>query len=128
MQSALAELRSAACSFETVLFALFHSRVAGQETGSLQSGAIVLIQNDEGAGDAMTDRAGLTGNAAAFDGGFHIDLADGAGSDQGLTDDELQGLKAEIIIDLTAVDGDNAGAVGDQVNRTYRVSWFCKLP
>ena len=64
----------------------------------------------------MTDSAGLAGNAAAVNGCFDIDLADGAGGDQRLTDDELQGLKTEVIVDITAVYGDSAGAVGDEVD------------
>ena len=43
-RSALAELRSAAGGFEAVLLAFLHSRVAGQETGGLQSGAVLAVQ------------------------------------------------------------------------------------
>ena len=115
-RSALAELRSAAGGFETVLLALFHSRVTGQETGGLECGTIALIENDEGTGDAVADGAGLTGHAAALDSGIDVNFSHGVGGDQGLTNDELQGLETEVIVDLTAVDGDNAAAVGDEVN------------
>jgi hypothetical protein len=37
-------------------------------------------------------------------------------ADQRLTDDELQGLKSKIVVDAAAVDGDGAGAAGEQVN------------
>jgi len=112
----LAELRSAACGFETVLFTLFHSRVAGQQTGGLESGAVVLVHDEQRAGDAVADGAGLAGNAAAGNGGLDVDLADGAGGDQGLADDELQGLETEVIVDVTAVDRDDAAAVGNEVD------------
>ncbi len=36
----------------------------------------------------------------------YIDLADGAGGDQGLTDDQLEGVKTEVIVYIAAVDGD----------------------
>lgn len=64
----------------------------------------------------MTDRAGLSGDAAAGDGGDNVHLADGGGGDQGLTDNELQGLKTEILVDVPAVDGDGAGPAGEQVH------------
>ena len=44
------------------------------------------------------------------------DLAEFLGSGQGLTDDHLQGLEAEILVDVAAVDGDGAGAVLEEVN------------
>ena len=113
---ALAELRSTTCSLETVLLAFLHSGVAGQETGSLQSGAVALVNEEESAGNAVTDSAGLAGNAAACDGALDVNLIGEANGDQGLTNDELQGVKAEIIVDVTAVDGDNAGAAGNEVN------------
>ena len=59
----------------------------------------------------MTDSAGLAGNAAASDGNNNVNLAQQVGGDQGLTDDQLQGLQAEILVDLTTVDDDGAGAV-----------------
>ena len=35
---------------------------------------------------------------------------------QGLADNELQGLQAEVVVDVTAVDGDGTGAVGEQMH------------
>ena len=93
-----------------------HTRIAGQETGLLQGGAILLVDAQQGAGDAVTQGAGLAGDAAAGDGGHHVELADGVGQHQGLTGDQLQGLQAEIIVDVTAVDGDGAGAALIQAN------------
>ena len=79
----LAELRCTTGCFETVLLTLFHSRVAGQQTGGLEGGAVVLVDDEQRAGDAVADGAGLAGDAAAGDGSFDVDLADGAGGDQG---------------------------------------------
>ena len=58
----------------------------------------------------MTDGAGLAGNAAALDGADNVDLTDQIGRSQRLTDDHLQGIEAEIIVDIATVDGDGAGA------------------
>ena len=58
----------------------------------------------------MTDGAGLTGHAAALDGADDVNLAEGLGGDQRLTNDQLQGLEAKIIVDVTAVNDDGAGA------------------
>ena len=59
----------------------------------------------------MTDSAGLAGNAAACDGDNNVNLAQHISGDQGLTDDQLQGLQTEVVVDLTAIDDDGAGAV-----------------
>ena len=67
----------------------------------------------------MAHSTGLTGYAAAGNGGFDIDLAKGVGRNQRLTDDELKGIESEVIIDVTAVDGDGTGAVGDEVDTCY---------
>ena len=47
-RSALAELRSAAGGLETVLLALFHTRIAGQQTGGLQDGAVAVVDQQRG--------------------------------------------------------------------------------
>lgn len=83
MRSALGELRCATCSLEAVLFTLLHSRVTGQETCGLQRCAVAVINEEQRAGDTMTDSAGLTGNAAACDGSFDVDLADSAVATRG---------------------------------------------
>ena len=115
-RSALAELRCATSGFEAVLLALLHTRIAGQETGLLQDGAVLGVDQQQSAGNAVAQSAGLTGNAAAFNGGNDIDLAELLGSGERLTDDHLQGLETEILVDVAAVDGDGAGAVLEEVN------------
>ena len=57
----LGELRSATGGLETVLLSLLHTRVTGEEAGSLESLLVGgLIGGDEGTGEAVTDRACLT--------------------------------------------------------------------
>ena len=55
-------------------------------------------------------------DAAAFDGADQIDLAQQVGSSQRLTDNHLQGIETEVVVDVTAVDGDSAGAALIQAN------------
>ena len=83
----LAELRSTTGCFETVLFAFLHSGVTGQEACRLECGTVALVCDDQRTGNAVTDGACLTGNTAACDGRFDVDLTDGAGEVQGLTND-----------------------------------------
>ena len=64
----------------------------------------------------MPDRAGRTGHAAAGDGGFHVKLLGRLGGGERLTDDELQSLETEVLVQRAAVDGDAAAAVGDEVD------------
>ena len=106
----LGELRSATSGLETVLLSLLHTRVAGQEAGGLQSGTVVRVCCEQGAGNTVTDSTCLTGDTAACNVRNDVELAVGAGYAEGLVDDELQGLETEVIIDGTAVDGDLAAA------------------
>ena len=81
-------------------------------TGGLQRSAVLGVQGDQSAGNAVADGAGLTGYAAAGDGDNDVNLAQQIGGDQGLTDDQLQGVQTEILVDVTAVDDDGmSGAV-----------------
>src|SRR5699024_5606559 len=81
------------------------------EAGGLQSGAVLGVQAQQGAGHAVADGAGLAGDAAAGDGDNQVNLAQGVGGDQGLADQQLQGLQAAVLVDIAAVEGDGAGAV-----------------
>ena len=87
----LAELRRTTSCLETVFLSFLHSGVAGHEAGGLQRSAVLRVQGDQSAGNAVADGAGLTGYAAAGDGDDNVNLAQQIGSDQGLTDDQLQG-------------------------------------
>ena len=110
-KSALGELGRATGGLQTVLLALLHTRIAGEETGLLEDGTVVGIDEQQSAGNAVAQSAGLTGHTAALDGGDDIDLTEGLGRGEGLTDDHLEGLETEILVDVAAVDGDGAGAV-----------------
>ena len=57
-RSALAELRSATGGLEAVLLTLFHSRVTGQQAGSLQGRTVAVLDLQQRTGDAVADRAG----------------------------------------------------------------------
>ena len=115
-RSALGELRRTTGGFEAVLLALLHSGVAGEEAGGLERGTVCLVDLKESAGDSVTDGAGLTGDSAACDGGVDIHLAAETDGLEGLTNDELESVKSEIIIEITTVYGDLAGAGGEEVD------------
>ena len=111
-RSALGELRSATGGLQTVLLAFLHSRIAGQEARFLQLRTQLLaVILQQGASDAVTDGTGLAGDAAALDGADHVHLAEQVGGDQRLTDDQLQGVETEVVVDLAAVDNNGTGAV-----------------
>ena len=50
---------------QTVLLALLHTRIAGQEASLLQSSAVLIALLQQGAAQAVADSASLTGNTAA---------------------------------------------------------------
>jgi len=106
----LRELRCTTGAFETVFLSLFHSRVTGQEAGLLEFRTKVRIIDEKGAGNAVADGAGLAGETAALDASDNVDLLGSAGELEGLTDDDLQGLKTEVVVNVSVVDGDLAGA------------------
>lgn len=58
----------------------------------------------------MADSTCLAGHATAVDAADDIELFTGACKSERLADDELEGLKAEIIVNLSVVDDDLAGA------------------
>jgi len=100
---ALAELGCASCGFEAVFLTLFHSRVTSEEARCLQGCAEALVDKQESSRYSVTDCAGLTGNAAACDGSFDIHLAEGIGCVERLTNEKLQGLKTEVIVNVASV-------------------------
>ena len=112
LKSALAELRSATGGFEAVLLAFLHSRIAGEEPGLLQHGRRFSPSNCSRA-RAMPWRMApawpVTPPPATRQTMSNLSVV--VGECQRLTDDQLQGLEAEIIIDVSVVDGDLAGAL-----------------
>ena len=103
----LGELGSATGCLEAVLLSFLHSGVAGQEAGGLQGAAELGVQGQQGTGDAVTDSAGLAGNAAASHIDNHIHSVNHTGGNQGLTDNELQGVQAKVLVDVAAIDNEH---------------------
>ena len=103
-KSSLGELRRASCRFEAVFFPFFHTRVTGEEPGLLENGAELRVELEERSGQAVADCASLSGNAAAGDGADDVELALRLGECEGLADDQLEGIEAEVIIDRATVE------------------------
>ena len=97
------ELRSATSGFEAVLLTLLHTRIAGQEASLLQHRTVLVALLQQGAAQAVTDSASLTGNTAAGNADDDVILALQAQQDQRRTDDQLQGLQTEVVVDITIV-------------------------
>ena len=109
-KSALAELGCTTCSLQTVLLTFLHTRIAGQEASLLQDSAVLIALLQQGTAQAVADSASLTGNTAAGNTDDDVILALQAQQDQRRTDDQLQGLQTKVVVDVTIVDGDLAGA------------------
>ena len=105
-QLSLGELRCAACGFETVLLSFLHTRVAREEACLLEGGLVALVSGYERTSEAVADCACLTRKAAAANGSNDIKLTDGFGYAEGLVDDELEGLKTKVIVNVSAIYGD----------------------
>ena len=97
----LAELRSATSGFEAVFLTLFHSRVTCQVTSLLQDRTVVRVSLEQSSRDAVTDGSCLSGVAAAAYVYQNVELVSCLGRCQGLAHDNLQGLKSEILIDVS---------------------------
>ena len=63
----------------------------------------------------MTNSTGLAGIAAAVNVDLYVELAKGIGQRQRSANDHLEGLIAEVILYIAAIDGDNAGS-GNKAN------------
>jgi len=68
----------------------------------------------------VADCACLTGDTATVYEGDDIKRTLGTGNAEGLVNDELQGLKTEVLVDVTLVDGDSTRARND-ANASYRL-------
>ena len=115
MDLTFGELRSATCRFEAVLFTLFHSRVTSQEASGFQSCTVGRIYFQKSSCNTMTDCTCLSADTTAGNVCFDVDFVNRVGLNQGLTNDELQSIQSEVIIDITAVDHDLASAARDEV-------------
>src|SRR5690606_9388770 len=113
---ALRELRGLAGLLETGLLALDDAGVTSEEAGLLERGAVVLAVDLVGrAGDRETQRTGLAGGAASGDAGDHVVRADEVEQLERVGDELLVQLAREVLLELTAVHGERAGA-GDEAH------------
>src|SRR5690606_7194764 len=86
------------------------ARVARRETGLAQCLAQALVVSHERARDAVADRTGLAGRAAAAHGDVDVELVLGLGDGERLAHDHARGLAAEEDVERPAVDDDLAAA------------------
>src|SRR6202034_4624472 len=86
---ALGVLRCLTGLLEAVLLPLLDPRVTGDEARLLQRRAVLRVDDDERAGQAETQRARLTGDAATGDAGDHIELGLRAQGHERLVDEPL---------------------------------------
>lgn len=68
------ELEAATGAFATVFLALFHARITRQSADFAQIGAQFFVEQNQSFGNAVLDRARLTGNAAAGTKRFDVEL------------------------------------------------------
>src|SRR5580700_8108388 len=108
-------LRAAAGLATSDLLALDLARITRDEAGIAQGLAQRLIVLDEGTRDAMTDRAGLTGDATAGDLDRDVELAEQLHRFQRLAHDHAPGLAAEELIERALVHRD-ASAAGLEIH------------
>src|SRR4029079_1045127 len=92
----------------SVLLALLHPRIAGEEAGPLEGLAELVVELQQRAGDAVTDRPRLAGGA----GGAHVhdgvELPHRVGELQRLGDHHPQRLAREVVLEGAPVDQDAA--------------------
>src|SRR5262249_45120528 len=84
------------------------TRVARDEAGIAQGLAQGLVVLHQGTGDAVTDGAGLAGDATAVDAHADVELVRELNSLEGLTHNHAAGFATEELIERTLVDGDLA--------------------
>ncbi len=110
MELTLAPLRGAAGFAQTRLLAFLAARIAGEPAFGLQDAAQVLVQREQGAGDAVADRRGLSLFAASIDLDREIIRSFKSGSLQRFEDDHLVCRGREILGQGNAIDGNVAFA------------------
>src|SRR5882724_10351954 len=106
---ALRELRAAPCLAAADLLALDLARVARHEAGGPERLAQRLVELKQRARDAVVDRAGLAGDAAAVDRDLDVEAGRHRHELERLADDHAAGLAAEELLDRASVDRDLAG-------------------
>src|SRR5579884_1492940 len=106
----LAELRRLACLVQAGLLALDLARVAREEARPLERHPELGIHLDERSGDAVPDRARLTGRAAAVDAHAQVVLALELGRLQRRQRDDAVHETWKVLLDRPAVDPGRAVA------------------
>ena len=92
---ALGELRLLAGLLQTVLLALDHTGVAAQVAGALELAAVLVAGLEQRTGDAVTQRAGLAGDAAAVALRDDVEATRGLGDLERRLDEVDESLAAE---------------------------------
>ncbi len=106
----LGELRSATCSLETVLLSLLHSGVTSEEASSLENRAQLIGVLQQSSGNTVTDSTSLTCYTTTCNCADDIELLNCICKCEGLTNDELESLKTEVIVNASAVNCDRTAA------------------
>src|SRR5688572_1556385 len=105
--SALRVLRCLPRPLQSVLLALLHPRIAGQEPRLAKRQAVAVgIDLEQRAGNAVPDGAGLTGHAAALDLDHHVEPTLGPGHPERHADLGLVDRIAEVLLERATVDHD----------------------
>ena len=78
------------------------ARVAGQEAAALQLAAELGVDLGQGARDAVADRTGLAGDAAAVDADLDVERAVVAGRDERLAGHGLEVRAREVLVERAA--------------------------
>src|SRR5436190_10351955 len=105
----LGVLRRLSSSLQAVLLALLHPWITGEEAGLAQRQAVALgVELEQGAGDAVPDRAGLAGDAAALDLDHHVEAALRSGHPERQADVGLVDRVPEMLLEGAAIDHDLA--------------------
>jgi len=119
LQLSLRELEALARAFLTVLLSLFDPRIAGNQSGLLQSRPQVRIELNQGPRNAMPDRTRLPGRTAAGNVNNHIKLVCGVRQLQRLANNHSQRLIGKILRKGFTID-QNVAAAGPQINAGSR--------
>src|SRR4029079_5573156 len=106
--SALAVLRTLPGLVTAVLLALDLARVAGDEAGLLEHVSGDRVRDEQRPGDAMSNRRGLRGDAAAADVHRRVVLSAGVRDLERLIHDHARRLAAEVILERARVHRDLA--------------------
>src|SRR5207237_4693906 len=101
---ALGVLRSLTCLLQPVLLALDDAGVTGEVTGLLQGRPVFCVDEDESAGDAEAQGAGLATDAAAGDARDDVELLDAVEGRERALHQLLVHLVREVAFERAAVD------------------------